>query len=74
MIFDLDNYQNFLSNTTFLLLLLTMLTYWVNLIFVNNNILFRVAKLSGSLATIILFSYLSWRWYNYKFFPLSNLY
>ena len=46
----------------------------VNLIFVNNNILFRVAKLSGSLATIILFSYLSWRWYNYKFFPLSNLY
>jgi len=51
-----------------------MLTYWVNLIFVNNNILFRVAKLSGSLATIILFSYLSWRWYNYKFFPLSNLY
>nr|YP_010443510.1 cytochrome c biogenesis protein [Gonyostomum semen]UTE94397.1 cytochrome c biogenesis protein [Gonyostomum semen] len=74
MIFDLDNYQNFLSNTTFLLLLLTMLTYWVNLIFVNNNIIFRVAKLSGSLATIILFSYLSWRWYNYKFFPLSNLY
>jgi len=74
MIFDLDNYQNFLSNTTFLLLLLTMLTYWVNLIFVNNNIIFTVAKLSGSLATIILFSYLSWRWYNYKFFPLSNLY
>jgi len=51
-----------------------MLTYWVNLIFVNNNIIFTVAKLSGSLATIILFSYLSWRWYNYKFFPLSNLY
>jgi len=46
----------------------------VNLIFVNNNIIFTVAKLSGSLATIILFSYLSWRWYNYKFFPLSNLY
>lgn len=74
MIFDLDNYQNFLSNTTFLLLLLTMLTYWINLIFINNNIIFTIAKLSGSLATIILFSYLSWRWYNYKFFPLSNLY
>lgn len=74
MIFDLDNYQNFLSNITFLLLLLTMLTYWINLIFINNKIIFTLAKLSGSLATIILFSYLSWRWYNYKFFPLSNLY
>ena len=74
MIFDLDNYQNFLSNTTFLLLLVTMLTYWINLIFVNNNIIYKIAKIGGSLVTIILFSYLSWRWYNYKFFPLSNLY
>ena len=40
MIFDLDNYQNFLSNTTFLLLLLTMLTYWVNLIFVNKIVIY----------------------------------
>lgn len=75
MIFDLDNYQNFLSNTTFLLLLVTMLTYWINLIFVNNNnIIYKIARLGGSLVTILLFSYLSWRWYNYKFFPLSNLY
>ena len=74
MIIDLDSYQNFLSNTIFLILLLTMLLYWFSLVFRNNDLLIYWAKLGGLFCTIILFFYLSWRWYNYRFFPLSNLY
>ena len=74
MFLNLDNYQNFLSNTIFFTLLLTMCLYWVSLIFVNNPVLFKIAQLGGKGSNIVLFVYLSWRWYNYGFFPLSNLY
>jgi len=72
--FDLDIYQNFLSNITFFTLILTTILYWINLILIENKYLLKFAKLGGLISTIILFFYLTWRWYNYKFFPLSNLY
>ena len=74
MIIYLDRYQNFLSNTLFLTFLFTMLFYWFSLVFHHNEILIFSAKLGGLVSTIVLFFYLSWRWYNYRFFPLSNLY
>ena len=74
MFLNLDNYQNFLSNTIFFTLLLTMCLYWVSLIFVNNSVLFKIAQFGGISSNLVLFIYLSWRWYNYGFFPLSNLY
>jgi cytochrome c-type biogenesis protein CcsB len=74
MMFDLDIYQNFLSNITFFTLILTTILYWINLILIENKYLLKFAKLGGLISTIILFFYLTWRWYNYKFFPLSNLY
>jgi cytochrome c-type biogenesis protein CcsB len=72
--FDLDKYQNFLSNTIFVVLFLTTILYWLSLILSKRNILFKFSKFGGLICLIILFFYLSWRWYNYKFFPLSNLY
>nr|YP_010443943.1 cytochrome c biogenesis protein [Chattonella marina]UTE94830.1 cytochrome c biogenesis protein [Chattonella marina] len=74
MLINLDNYQNFLSNTIFFDLLLTMSLYWVSLILVDNPVLYKAAKLGGKTSNLMLFIYLSWRWYNYGFFPLSNLY
>jgi len=74
MIFDLDSYQNFLSNTIFFTLFLTTISYWLSLLLINNQILFKFSKFIGLISLIILFCYLTWRWYNYKFFPLSNLY
>lgn len=74
MIFNLDIYQDFLSNTIFFILFLTTILYWLSLILTSNKIFFSFAKLGGSFCNIILFFYLCWRWYNYKFFPLSNLY
>jgi cytochrome c-type biogenesis protein CcsB len=74
MIFDLDKYQNFLSNTIFFILFLTTIFYWLSLVLPKNNILFKLSKFGGFTSLLVLFSYLSWRWYNYKFFPLSNLY
>lgn len=73
MIFDLDIYHDFLSNTIFFTLLLTTILYWLSLI-LKNNFIIKSARIGGLICTIILFFYLSWRWYNYKFFPLSNLY
>lgn len=73
MIFDLNIYQNFLSNTIFFTLLLTMILYWFSLP-IQNYLIIKSAKIGGLISTSILFFYLSWRWYNYKFFPLSNLY
>lgn len=74
MQFNLENYHNILSNTIFLTLCLTMILYWLSLILTKNIILVKCAKFGGGTCLTILFFYLSWRWYNYKFFPLSNLY
>lgn len=71
---NLDAYQNFLANAIFCNLLLTMCLYWFSLIIVNNNLICNLAKFSAVNSNVILFFYLSWRWYNYNFFPLSNLY
>jgi cytochrome c-type biogenesis protein CcsB len=51
-----------------------MLLYWFSLVFHTNKVIIFGAKLGGLISTIVLFFYLSWRWYNYRFFPLSNLY
>lgn len=71
---NLDIYQNFLSNLIFVGLVLTMIFYWASLSFSKNSYILKLANIFGKACTIILFSYLTWRWYTYKFFPLSNLY
>jgi cytochrome c-type biogenesis protein CcsB len=72
--FNIDNYQNLISNTIFLGLLLTMVFYWISLIFPQNKYFLKFGQIGGLFCTTLLFLYLLWRWYNYQFFPLSNLY
>jgi cytochrome c-type biogenesis protein CcsB len=71
---DLGNYQNFLSNSIFLALFLTMCFYWTSLIFSEKKIIYKIAILGSKICCITLSLYLSWRWYTYQYFPLSNLY
>jgi cytochrome c-type biogenesis protein CcsB len=71
---NLDSYQNFLANTIFLGLLISMCLYWISLIILNSKIIYNIAKFSAFSSNLILFFYLGWRWFNYNFFPLSNLY
>jgi cytochrome c-type biogenesis protein CcsB len=72
--FNIDIYQTLLSNIIFLGLILTMIFYWTSLIFTEKIYILKFAQISGLTCNIILFLYLAWRWYNYKYFPLSNLY
>ena len=71
---NLDIYQKFLSNLIFVGLVLTMTFYWAGLIFSKNNYIVKLAYILGEVCSITLIIYLTWRWYNYNFFPLSNLY
>jgi len=74
MSIELLDYQIFFSNLIFLNLVFTMFLYWINLILQKNNAIYSVAKFSGLLASLNIFMFLSWRWYNFRYFPLSNLY
>ena len=71
---DWNLIQNFLSNIVFGILLFAMVTYWVNLSFFESNLLFRIGKLTASLANVLLFFILCSRWIVAGYFPLSNLY
>ncbi len=72
---DWNELQNFLSNIVFGILLLAMITYWVNLsLFSNSHLLPKIGRYSTGLATILLFFILGSRWIVAGYFPLSNLY
>ena len=67
--------QNFSSNIIFIILLISMSIYWVNLSFSKWTInLTKIGQLSSILANILLFFILSSRWIIEGYFPLSNLY
>jgi len=67
--------QNFSSNIIFIILLISMSIYWVNLSFAKWTInLTKIGQLSSILANILLFFILSSRWIIEGYFPLSNLY
>ena len=67
--------QNVLSNVVFGILLLSMITYWVNLsLFSNSNFLSKIGKINIFFASGILFFILCSRWIVAGYFPLSNLY
>lgn len=67
--------QNSLSNIVFAILLIAMISYWVNLSFFNkNNLLSNLGKLCAIIANGLLFLILGSRWIVAGYFPLSNLY
>lgn len=70
-----DEIQNSLSNIVFAILLIAMISYWVNLSFFNkNNLLSNFGKLCATVASGLLFLILGSRWIVAGYFPLSNLY
>lgn len=72
---DWNEIQNSLSNVVFAILLIAMISYWVNLSFFNkNNLLSNFGKLCATIANVILFFILCSRWIVAGYFPLSNLY
>ena len=63
-----------LDNLIFLLLLLVTIVYWAGLIFTNFKNLGKLGFIGNLLANALLFGLLGFRWLNYGYFPLSNLY
>ena len=67
--------QNSLSNIVFAILIITMISYWINLFFFKKkSFLSNFGKLSILIVNAILFFILSSRWIIAGYFPLSNLY
>lgn len=72
---DWNEIQNSLSNIVFAILLIAMISYWVNLSFFNkNNLLSNFGKVCAIIANGLLFFILGSRWIVAGYFPLSNLY
>ena len=72
---DWNEIQNSSSNLVFAILLIAMISYWVNLSFFNkSNLLSNFGKLSATIASGLLFFVLCSRWIIAGYFPLSNLY
>jgi ABC-type transport system involved in cytochrome c biogenesis permease subunit len=74
---DWNEIQNFSSNIVFgILLLFSMITYWVNLSLFNDStfLVAKIGRFSTLTANILLFFILCSRWIVAGYFPLSNLY
>lgn len=72
---DWNEIQNSLSNIVFAILLIAMISYWINLAFFNKtNFLSNFGKLASTIANGLLFFILGSRWIVSGYFPLSNLY
>ena len=67
--------QNFLSNIVFGVLLIAMISYWINLSFFNKkSFLVKFGQANTIFANVLLFFILCSRWIVAGYFPLSNLY
>ena len=66
--------ENNLINASFGLLLVTLIVYWVNLIFFNLSTLSKIGTIFTIIINICLSLTLALRWIDQRYFPLSNLY
>ena len=71
---DLVVLQSWLDNTSFLILFLTMLIYWVGAAFPNLPILSALGTAGMAIANLCMATLLGARWLEAGYFPLSNLY
>jgi cytochrome c-type biogenesis protein CcsB len=72
---DWNEIQHLSSNIVFGVLLVAMITYWVNLsLFGEMSFLSQIGRLSTTFANLLLFLILCSRWIVAGYFPLSNLY
>ncbi len=71
---DLITLQNFLDNSSFLLLFLTMLIYWAGAAFRGLTWLPTLGTTGVAIANLCMATLLGARWLEAGYFPLSNLY
>ncbi|MEC4895821.1 MAG: c-type cytochrome biogenesis protein CcsB [Oscillatoria sp. PMC 1051.18] len=71
---NLVTLQNFLDNTSFALLFLTMLIYWVGASFPRIPYLQALGSAGMASANLCIAALLGARWIEAGYFPLSNLY
>lgn len=71
---NLINIENYLVKFSFLLLFLSMLSYWIETAFFFKKKEIFFGKSAMTIANIFLFCFLVIRWYESGHFPLSNLY
>jgi cytochrome c-type biogenesis protein CcsB len=71
---DLVRLQGILDNTSFLVLFLTMLVYWVGAVFPAVPYLMPLGTTGMAIANLCMATLLGARWLEAGYFPLSNLY
>ncbi len=71
---DLITLQNFLDNSSFLILFLTMLIYWAGAAFPSLTWLPTLGTTGMAIANLCMATLLGARWLEAGYFPLSNLY
>ncbi|MEA5511879.1 c-type cytochrome biogenesis protein CcsB [Crocosphaera sp. UHCC 0190] len=71
---DLISLQNFLDNSSFLILFLTMLIYWSGAAFPRLTWLPPLGTAGVAIANLSMATLLGARWIEGGYFPLSNLY
>lgn len=71
---DLITLQNILDNTSFLVLFLTMLIYWVSAAFPGIPYLQALGTTGVAIANLCIATLLGARWLEAGYFPISNLY
>jgi cytochrome c-type biogenesis protein CcsB len=71
---DLIVLESFLDNTSFAVLLVTMLIYWVGAAFPNLPFMATLGTSGMAIANLCMATLLGSRWIEAGYFPLSNLY
>jgi cytochrome c-type biogenesis protein CcsB len=71
---NLVSLENFLDNTSFLVLFLTMLVYWSGAAFPSIPLLPSLGTTGVAIANLCIAALLGARWLEAGYFPISNLY
>ncbi|MGL5194431.1 MAG: c-type cytochrome biogenesis protein CcsB, partial [Chroococcales cyanobacterium] len=71
---DLSSLQNWLDNTSFCVLFITMLLYWIGAAFPGIPALWPLGTSGMAIANLCIATLLGARWIEAGYFPLSNLY
>ncbi|MCT7983430.1 c-type cytochrome biogenesis protein CcsB [Laspinema sp. A4] len=71
---DLSSLQNWLDNTSFCVLFITLLLYWVGAAFPGIPALWPLGTSGMAIANLCIAALLGARWIEAGYFPLSNLY
>nr|YP_010835248.1 heme attachment to plastid cytochrome c [Cryptomonas gyropyrenoidosa]WFQ82923.1 heme attachment to plastid cytochrome c [Cryptomonas gyropyrenoidosa] len=66
--------KNSLDTAIFLLLLMSVLSYWFSIMFPNVKLGYQLGFFCIGLSNCCTLSLLAWRWVENGYFPLSNLY